>query len=480
MRHFRSVAAAFVLLSVSAPLLLRAQPKQHPRDVSKLYGELCASCHGPKLTGAQAPSLLDDVWKFGGDDASISKTIKEGSLAAGMPPMGNALSEQEIRAMVIFIREEAAKAGREQSTFARPGARTVVKSELHAFKLETVVIGLEVPWGLDFLPDGRMLVTEKPGRLRIVENGALVPTPVTGVPAVWAQGQGWMLDVAVHPDYATNGWIYLSYSDPRPDGSAMTAIVRGKLKDGAFVDQQTIYKAPAELYRTGPNHFGSRLVFDNGYLFFTIGERGQKDDAQEIARPNGKVHRIFDDGRVPDDNPFVGKAGALATIWSYGHRNPQGLARDPATGLLYDAEHGPRGGDELNLVQKGRNYGWPVITYGMNYDGTPMTDMTAKDGMEQPVTYWVPSIAVSSIAFYKGDKFPKWDGQLFLGALAQEELRRLVVVDGKVTHQEVLFKNVGRVRDVISGPDGYIYVSFDGGRVARLVPNPGEPGTASH
>ena len=190
------------------------------------------------------------------------------------------------------------------------------------------------------------------------------------------------------------------------------------------------------------------------------------------------MHRIFDDGRVPDDNPFVGKAGALATIWSYGHRNPQGLAKDPATGLLYDAEHGPRGGDELNLVQKGRNYGWPVITYGMNYDGTPMTDLTAKEGMEQPVTYWVPSIAVSSIAFYKGAKFPKWDGQLFLGALAQEELRRLVLADGKVTHQEVLFKNVGRVRDVVSGPDGYIYVTFDGGRVARLVPAPGEPATA--
>jgi glucose/arabinose dehydrogenase len=245
------------------------------------------------------------------------------------------------------------------------------------------------------------------------------------------------------------------------------------------VEQQSVFKVPTELYRTGENHFGSRLVFDKGYLFFSIGERGQKDDAQDLSRPNGKVHRIFDDGRVPDDNPFVGKAGALATIWSYGHRNPQGLAKDPSTGLLYDAEHGPRGGDELNLVQRGGNYGWPVITYGMNYDGTPITNETAKEGMEQPVTYWVPSIAVSSIAFYKGSKFPKWDGQLFLGALAQEELRRLVLADGKVTHQEVLFKNVGRVRDVVSGPDGFIYVTFDGGRVARLVPVPGEPTTAS-
>lgn len=422
------------------------------------------------MTGGMAPSLLDDVWKSGGDDASISKSIKEGSVAAGMPPMAKALSEQEIRAMVIFIREEGAKFKREQSTFARPAANTVVRSELHAFKLETVVSGLDVVWGMDFLPDGRMLLTEKAGRLRIVDHGTLVPEPVGGVPAVWPKGQGGLLDVAVHPDYATNGWIYLSYSDPGPDGSAMTAIVRGKLKDGQFVDQQTLFKAPTSLYRTAEFHFGSRIVFDNGYLFFSIGERGQKDDAQDLTRPNGKVHRIFDDGRVPDDNPFVGQAGAFPTIWSYGHRNPQGLAKDPTSGQLYDAEHGPRGGDELNLVQRGRNYGWPVITYGMNYDGTPITDLTAKEGMEQPVTYWVPSIAVSSIAFYKGTKFPKWDGQLFLGALAQEELRRLVLTDGKVSHQEVLFKNVGRVRDVVSGPDGYIYVSFDGGRVARLVP----------
>ena len=231
MRQFRSVAVAVVsgLIAVT-PLLIHAQSKPNPRDVSKLYGELCASCHGPKLTGAQAPSLLDDVWKFGGDDASVARSIKEGNLAAGMPPMANALSEQEIRAMVIFIREEAARFKREQSAVAKPAVNTVVKSELHAFKLETVVSGLDVVWGIDFLPDGRMLVTEKAGRLRVVEKGKLVPAPVAGVPAVWAKGQGGLLDVAVHPEYASNGWIYLSYSDPGPDGSAMTAIVRGKLQ----------------------------------------------------------------------------------------------------------------------------------------------------------------------------------------------------------------------------------------------------------
>jgi glucose/arabinose dehydrogenase len=479
MRHLRSALALSALPLVAAAPLLLAQPKQHPRDVSKLYGELCASCHGPKLTGAQAASLLDDQWKFGGDDASLARSIKNGHPAAGMPPMGNALSEQEIRAMVIYIREESARFKRDQSTYARPAADTVVKSELHTFKLETVVSGLEIVWGVDFLPDGRMLLTERPGRLRVVENGKLLPEPVGGVPAVWAKGQGGLLDVGVHPEYEKNGWIYLSYSDPGPDDSSMTAVVRGRLEDHRFVDQETVFKAPAGLYRKGNPHFGSRFVFDKGYLFFSIGERGQKDDAQDLTRPNGKIHRIFDDGRVPQDNPFVNKAGALPSIWSYGHRNPQGLAKDPATGVLYDAEHGPRGGDELNVVRKGRNYGWPVITYGMNYDGTPMTNITAKAGMEQPVTYWVPSIAVSSIAFYKGTRFPKWDGQLFLGALAQEELRRLVLKGGKVTHQEVLFKGVGRVRDVVSGPDGLIYVTFDSGRVARLVPAAGSSTTAS-
>jgi glucose/arabinose dehydrogenase len=471
MRHLRSLLLpAGLIVLVTLPWLVTAQPKQHPREVSKLYGELCASCHGPTLTGGLAQSLLDDQWKFGGDDDSLARSIAQGQPAAGMPPMGNALSEQEIRAMVIFIREQAAKFAREQATFTKPDANRIVRSELHTFKFESLAIGLDVVWGVDLLPDGRLLVTEKPGRLRLIENGTLAPEPVGGVPAVWSKGQGGLLDVAVHPDYASNGWIYLSYSDPGPDDSAMTAVVRGKLKDGQFVEQQTLFKAPVELYRKGQVHFGSRFVFDKGYLYFSIGERGHKDDAQDLGRPNGKIHRIFDDGRVPDDNPFAGKAGALPTIWSYGHRNPQGLDTDPATGALYGAEHGPRGGDELNLVEKGKNYGWPVITYGMNYDGTPITNLTAKDGMEQPVTYWVPSIAVSSIAFYTGSKFPQWKGHLFLGALAGEELRRLVVENGRVTHQEVLFKGGGRVRDVVNGADGYIYVTFDGGRVARLVP----------
>jgi len=278
--------------------------------------------------------------------------------------------------------------------------------------------------------------------------------------------------VAVHPDYATNGWIYLSYSHPGPDASAMTWVMRAHLKGDALVDQETLFAPPVELYRSGPVHFGSRFVFDGkGYLFFTIGERGQKDDAQDLTRPNGKVHRIREDGRVPEDNPFVKTAGALPTIWSYGHRNPQGLARNPVTGELFDAEHGPRGGDELNRVEPGKNYGWPIITYGMNYDGTPITDLTAKEGMQQPVLHWTPSIAVCAIDFYVGDRFPRWRNDLLVSALAAEDLRRLRIEGGRVTKQEVLFKGIGRIRDVVVGPDGLVYLALNvPDRIARLVP----------
>lgn len=458
-------------LGVVAWAALGSAQEVRQGKVVEVYAERCAACHGDSLQGGQAKSLLDDVWRFGGDDASVTASIRDGRLDAGMPPFGALMSEQEIRALVIFVRERADEARRAQTSFAKPVGDVVVKSREHAFRVETVTEGLETPWALDFLPDGRMLVTEKAGRLRVVENGRLLPQPVAGVPTVWAVGQGGLLDVGVHPGYATNGWIYLSYSDAGPEGSAMTRVVRARLKDGALADQEVLYQAPVELYRKGEFHFGTRFVFDQGYLFFSIGERGRKEDAQDLARPNGKVHRIRDDGRVPEDNPFVKTPGALATIWSYGHRNPQGLAKSPATGALYDAEHGPRGGDELNLVLPGRNYGWPVITYGMNYDGTPITELTAKPGMEQPVTWWTPSIAVCAIDFYRGARFPRWANDLLVSSLAAEELRRLRLDGARLVDQEVLFKGIGRIRDVVVGPDGLVYVALNmPDRIARLVP----------
>ncbi|WP_395806768.1 PQQ-dependent sugar dehydrogenase [Archangium minus] len=454
------------------------QPRSSRRDVADVYASLCANCHGPRLEGGMGPSLVDDTWKSGADDERIARSIREGQLTAGMPAFSGALSSQDIRALVIYIREQGAKKRNEGTAFARPVADKVVNSERHAFKLETVAEGLETPWSVAFLPDGRMLVTEKAGRLRVVEKGRLLPKPIEGTPEVWSRNQGGLLDVAVHPDYARNGWIYLSYSAPGANGSAMTVLVRGKLREGRFVEQQTLFRARPEHYRTGGVHFGSRIVFDGkGHVFFSIGERGHKEDAQELSRPNGKVHRIHEDGSIPKDNPFAGREGAIASIWSYGNRNPQGLARHPVTGELWEAEHGPRGGDELNRIEPGHNYGWPVITYGMNYDGTPMTDRTAQEGMEQPVLHWTPSIAVSAIDFYTGSRFPQWKNDLLVGALAQQELRRLRIEDGKVVHQEVLFKDIGRVRDVVSGPDGAIYIAFnEPDRIARLVPaSPVEP-----
>ncbi|MBA2353657.1 MAG: PQQ-dependent sugar dehydrogenase, partial [Acidobacteria bacterium] len=309
--------------------------------MTKVFAETCASCHGPKLEGGLAPSMLDDVWAAGnGDDATMAGVIKDGRLANGMPAFGAVLSGQDIRGLVIYIREERAKHQRESATVAAPAADAVVPSEKHAFKLETVVTGVDAPWGLAFLPDGRLLITEKGGTLRITAaDGTLAPEPVQGVPAVVSKGQGGLLDVAVHPDYANTGWIYLSYSDPGEGDSAMTAVLRAKLRGNTLEEVKTLFEAPAATYRTGGAHFGSRFVFDGkGHVFFSIGERGQQTDAQDLTRPNGKIHRINEDGTVPTDNPFVKQAGAIPSIWSYGHRNPQGLAQHPETGALYDAE----------------------------------------------------------------------------------------------------------------------------------------------
>jgi glucose/arabinose dehydrogenase len=444
--------------------------------VAGVYQEICGNCHGKNLEGGQAESLLDDRWKHGGDDASLLKTIRDGYETNGMPPFKNLLTEGEIRAMVVFIREKRSQAAQKQASFARPTGDQVVRSRLHPFRVKTVVEGLNTPWSIAFLPHDRILVTELPGRLRVVEKGRLLEQAVEGTPKVLAVGQGGLMEVAPHPAYRDNGWIYLAFSDPSPDAkqkdTGLTAIVRGRIREMKWVDEEVIFRAPYALYRPGGVHFGCRLVFDGrGHLFFSIGERGHMRDAQDLSRPNGKVHRIHDDGRIPADNPFVGASNAFPTLWSYGNRNPQGLDLHPVTGELWEVEHGPRGGDELNLILKGRNYGWPVITYGMNYDGTPITGLTAHEGMEQPIIHWTPSIAVCAMEFYRGDTFPQWKHHLFVTALAQQELRRVVIRDHQVLEQEVLFKDIGRVRDVVTGPDGLLYVALNKpDKIARLEP----------
>jgi len=445
------------------------------RDMNAFFTNNCAACHGINLQGGSAPSLLTNNWKHGSDDLSIARVIRDGDVPKGMPAWKEALSEPEIRALVVLIREKVAKAQSETNIIAKPIDGEIVTSEKHRFRFKTMAENIETPWSMAFLPDGRMLVTELPGRLRVIENGKIQTNPITATPKVRARGQGGLMAVAVHPGWSTNGWVYLAYAEPlMRDGKelGMTTIVRGRIRDGAWVDQQEIFRARPEHFVDGNNHFGCRIVFDgNGYLYFTIGERGIKEHAQDITRPNGKVHRIFDDGKIPADNPFVGQSNAVPSIWSYGNRNAQGLVRHPSTGDIWETEHGPRGGDELNLIQRGRNYGWPEITHGMDYNGSPITAFTAKQGMEQPVTHWTPSIAVCGMDFYFGRTFNHWQGNLFVTALAQQELRRLVLDGQRVTSQEILFKNIGRVRDVCAGPDGMIYVALNKpDRIIRLEP----------
>ncbi|MCB0375928.1 MAG: PQQ-dependent sugar dehydrogenase, partial [Sinomicrobium sp.] len=294
------------------------------------------------------------------------------------------------------------------------------------YTLETVVDGLAVPWGMAFLPDGSMLVTEKSGTLIHVKNGR--KTVIKNTPEVYNRGQGGFMDIELHPKYRENGWIYFSYASTEGSGNGgNTAVMRAKLHGDALTDKQLLYKA--EPNTTRGQHFGSRLEFDDdGYLYFSIGERGDRDvNPQDITRDCGKIYRLHDDGRIPEDNPFVHTPGAKKAIYSYGHRNPQGMVKHPQTGAIWVHEHGPRGGDEINIIKKGKNYGWPVITYGINYSGTPITDKTAQAGMEQPLYYWIPSIAPSGMIFVTSDRYPDWKGDLLVGSLVFQYLERLVI-----------------------------------------------------
>jgi aldose sugar dehydrogenase len=469
----RSIVTIVLFLGISA----HAQKVK----VDALYETYCAGCHGAKFEGGQGGVLVDGVWKHGGTDEEIYRSIAKGNLQLGMSPWEGVLTAEQIRSLVIFLREKEKETLAKGMDFPVPSPDKVTRTELHDYRIETLVEkGLKNPWAIAFLPDGRKLVTEKSGQLRfLTKDGTLDPEVIRDTPPVIEHGQGGLMEVAPHPDFERNGWVYLGFSDgtreKRADGKeevrCITAMVRGRIKGHQWTDQEWIYRADSK-FRSGAGvHFGTRIVFDKGYIYFVVGERGGMMEAQSLSRPNGKIHRLHDDGRVPADNPFVKTADALPSIWSYGHRNPQGLVMDPRDGSLYATEHGPRGGDELNRIQRGANYGWPVITYGMNYDGTPMVGITAKEGMEQPLVYWVPSIAACGLDVYAGERFPKWKNDFFAGGLAAQEIRRIRIVDRKVVSQEIVLKNIGRVRDVAAGPDGLIYVVLNGpDRIVRLVP----------
>lgn len=342
-------------------------------------------------------------------------------------------------------------------TFDEPEP-TVFDVAGYRFALERVGEAPSELWGLAFLPDGSMLVTQKNGQLLLFENGERLGI-IEGVPQVWNGVQGGLMDVKPHPQYADNGWIYLTFSDPGPNSAtAMTRVVRGKLNGLRWVEQQDIYRAPERFYSQDYAHFGSRLAFAQGYVYISVGERQQSQLAQSLAHPFGKIHRLHDDGRIPTDNPFVGRKDALASIWSYGHRNPQGMTIHPRRGEIWSAEHGPAGGDEINLIHKGANYGWPLVSFGRHYDGTPVGESPYREGVEPPIHHFTPSIGISQIAFYEGDQFPEWRGRLLVASLGQEELRLLQVNGTEVVEDRLLFKGFGRIRDVAIGPDGYPYV----------------------
>ena len=339
-------------------------------------------------------------------------------------------------------------------------------------RAEPVARGLVRPWALAFLPDGRMLVTERPGRLRIVDQQGAVSAPLAGVPAVHAVGQGGLLDVALDPGFARNRTIYLSYAEPGPGGTSGTAVARARLADAGLEEVRVIYQQRPKL--RGGGHYGSRLVFGrDGTLFITQGDRMVgRDSVQSLTAGQGKIMRINTDGTIPRDNPFVGRNDAQPEIWSYGHRNAQGAALHPETGVLWAVEHGPRGGDELNHPEAGKNYGWPVIGYGIDYSGARLHESTTRAGMEQPVYYWDPVIAASGMAFYTGERYPGWNGSVLIGSMNPGALVRLEMENGRVTREERYLGDLQeRIRDVQQGPDGLLYVVTDSqeGQVLRIT-----------
>lgn len=346
-----------------------------------------------------------------------------------------------------------------------------IKITQKSYSFETVFSGVSIPWALTWLPDGSMLVGDKSGDVTLV-IGDQTTSIATGFDDLYLRGQGGLLDIVTHPNYPENGWLYITYSSSEGEGDGgNTKLIRTKLEGSSFTNTEVLYKATPNT--TAGTHFGSRIVFDNdGYLFFTIGDRGNnQENPQDITRDAGKTFRLHDDGRIPDDNPFVNNPGAKTAIYSYGHRNQQGMDIHPETGEIWSHEHGPKGGDELNIHKKGANYGWPTITYGVNYNGTIITEETHRDGMEQPIYYWTPSIAPSGMTFVTGDKYPEWKGHLLIGSLSFQYLE-LLKLDGKnVVGREKIAEKIGRLRTVKMGPDGYVYMGVEGMGIVKIIPN---------
>ncbi|MEO0897287.1 MAG: PQQ-dependent sugar dehydrogenase [Bacteroidota bacterium] len=435
-------------------------------DARKNYKEYCSGCHGGEMQ-----AFVDRKWMHGTEAEDLFKSIKVGYPNGGMPSFDTTFTDKEIKELVDYILTGIEY--QRQYAFQEEEVKTdTFKLEDLTVELDTIVYdkeGLDIPWGMAFLPSGDMLVTDRGGKFFRMDKGGKLHE-IANAPKVKAQGQGGLLDVELHPKYEENGWLFLSFSKPQ-GAKATTAVIRAKLQNDALVDVEEVFEGKP--YWGTTYHFGSRIVFDNdGYMYISMGDRGKRDiNPQGLDKHGGKIHRLNDDGSIPSDNPFIGQENVVPSIWSYGHRNPQGLAYNPETNTLWENEHGPRGGDEINMIRPGLNFGWPIISYGINYNGTTFTTLTAKDGMEQPESHWTPSIGVCGMAVITSDKYPGWKGDLMSGSLRFNYVSRSVVKDNKVVKEEIILKNIGRVRSVVMGRDGYMYVGVENpGAIYRIMP----------
>jgi glucose/arabinose dehydrogenase len=451
----------------TGPLLSSTEIDSIYTGAAQQYQVLCAGCHGRKVE-----AFVDREWEEGHSAEHLMKRIREGDMQDGMPPFEKAMSEAEITEMANYLNSHIANL----SVFEfeeRPDISRVFESEGLKYRLEVVAEGLEIPWGMAFLPGNEILVTDRNGKMYRV-GADKRKTEIGGVPEVLYEGQGGLMDVELHPDFTENNLVYISYSifrEGEEETLSSTAIARARLEGDQLKDLEIIFEALP--YMETRHHYGSRIEFDReGYLYFSVGDRGNREEnPQALDNHCGKIHRLHDDGTIPGDNPFVNVEGALPSIYSYGHRNPQGVIMHPETGEIWAHEHGPRGGDEINVIRPGLNYGWPVISYGINYDGTIFTSLTEKEGMEQPLYYWVPSIGACGMDFITSDLYPPWKGNLLVGSLKYEYLDMCRIKNGKVVSEEMLLKNIGRLRKVKEGLDGYIYVGVEEpGIIYRILP----------
>lgn len=449
----------------------------------------CVACHGNTIEpGAKAKSLFSEPFLNSRTDAQIVQTTANGPQGVANHGFKTLYLPEEINQIPAYLRIRGGVMNRKIGDTPDPHGK-VFKSQKANFKVEVLAKGFNQPWGLEFLPDGRMIFTERSGAVRFLDKSGKVSAPVKGTPKVFERQDGGMLDVALDPDFSKNGWIYLAYSDVPPNFThepgtekaplmappTMTYIVRGKVNaNNEWTEQQMLFKAAYDLFTFPADHYGARFLFDDkGHMFWTMGERHDMQASQNLASPLGKIHRIHLDGSIPKDNPFVNTPGALGSIWSYGHRNPEGIDFDPVTGLLWETEHGPVGGDEINIVEPGKNYGWGVVTYGLE----PGILRQEAVGMVPPVTYYNPSIGPGGTAFYTGDRIPAWKNNMFIAGMVGQRLIRLEIKDRQIVSQEIVFRDHGRIREVITGPDGYLYLLLQnrngdpvGGSIARLVP----------